>query len=125
MGFSFYWTSELVVHGVLMVTAEHRAGSKRISCLYHMHGHPFGQSRSHQSKSAGGRNLITLHEAVAEVWLNGTLQGSEERGPAICLTHSTAATQSLTHFYSLLSFDTLIVELFIAYLSFVTKSSAP
>jgi hypothetical protein len=62
---------------------------------------------------------------VAGVWLNRTLQGSEEWGPAICLTHSTAATQSFTHFYSLLSFDTLIVELFIAYLSFVTKSSAP
>ena len=46
-------------------------------------------------------------------------------GPSCRLTQSTAATQSLTHFYSLLSFDTLIVELFIAYLSFVTKSSAP
>lgn len=46
-------------------------------------------------------------------------------GPSCRLTQSTAATQSLTHFYSLLSFDTLIVELLIAYLSFVTKSSAP
>lgn len=34
---------------------QHRAGSKRISCLYHMHGHPFGQSRSHSPSQQEGR----------------------------------------------------------------------